>query len=246
MVSPYFPVTQMVNNQRLAYRKLQPSSSGTDWISIHETCRQNQVASMCEKFSLSAEERTWIEEKSRLRIPELEKLLRGLTMDLSLPVGQVHQELYLRQKTFVEQLISLKRRPKKRKAVVLDQPTKWKFVSSKKLLKVPVSPSQPPQRRLFHYFYHKTVSHPIDFTHPLSNYGEILEELEKVDKEAIPCLRPGCSLKCNREHFGWNVCEGVYFDWVCFMARYAEIAGSKDVNPKRSIMSVMYRFNWDK
>ena len=100
---------------------------------------------------------------------------------------------------------------------------------------------------LFHAFYKPNKSNPIDFTHPHSNYGEVLSYLETEDENAIPCLRSllGCTSKCDRKHFDFRLCETVYINHLEFRHLYEQISGIPDVIfPLKSILDQMFNFDW--
>ena len=100
---------------------------------------------------------------------------------------------------------------------------------------------------LFHGFYYRNKSSPIDFTHPQSNYGEVLTYLETEDQNAIPCVGSflGWISKCNRKHFDFALCETVYINHLEFRSYYEKISGIPDVIfPQKSIMDQMYTYDW--
>lgn len=226
----------------------QPKKVGTDWVSIYESCRQAHVARLAFKHKLSQEELAWVDDKSRLKIGDLEKCLCQLNLEINLGTDKVRQAALERNKLLIEELISLKRRPKKRKSPLEQRSTSWTFSPPEKKLKTYSIESKPEPSRLFHKFFYSNVSHPRDFSHPESNYGQVLAALEQFDRDAIPCLQAftGCAPNCNRKHIDWQMCENVYIDWVTFLARYEQLAGEKHVPPKQSIVNLMYRNEWKK
>ena len=118
-------------------------------------------------------------------------------------------------------------------------------------------------RELFHAFYDGNEPHKLDFTHPKSNYGLMLDKVERVNWFAIPCLLAQknsegsgeASSICNMKHLDKNKCQKVYLAWLEFESDYKAISGeifdrrANGSNPRlgiphRSIVDQMYSYDW--
>ena len=99
---------------------------------------------------------------------------------------------------------------------------------------------------LFHKFYYVNRPNVLDFTHPLSNYGEVLEQIECLKHNAYPCLLPGKGI-CDREHPKEALCDETFLRWRYFQQRYKSFTGIPNiVKPCKTMIDKMFEYSWEK
>ena len=207
------------------------SSSPSLKMKLHvaELVRRRHVARLSNKLDLTEEEKEWIDLQSHLRIPQLEKVCQILDKDLQNGVITAGDAVATRRLTILHALIAMKRRPN------------WK---RKNLQKNNADNDIKGISIVVPFLIHSGIIKPQSFCDPECNYGIILDQLEKIDPNALPCKK-FCSqfpAICNRRHVGFALCEELYESWRQFQADYEAISGDRYiVIPDQSICKNMYR-----